>query len=392
MSNRNEITLIGCGGAGGKLVDELLNVDPRFQAYFINSSITDINTLDHKDDLDKNYLCISNNNGAGRSRELGKAYSKKYGWSILDKIESFDNKNIWFVASLGGGSGSSIVSVMLAAIKQKIDDPEDVFDKTINLIGILPRLDSSDDILKNTLETWNEIFSYGVVNNMIFVDNNNIIDGQYLTEEEINERFSILFDSIFEIPMNNGRNFDTGNLGRVLDAKGCTYIYDLPSDCTTMEQAIKEADSSSVLAKMYKTKNNTVIDPIDGKEKLKCAFVGTSFNNDNYIHEDVLMNYKWQDGDFNGYNDENNLIIVSGCYPPLYSIQVIKAELEDRQREKEKEKVTNFSEFVVDFNSEAASTVSKPNRPTSANSQKSKEPAVKSNIKKSMKKKNLFDM
>jgi hypothetical protein len=387
--NRQDFVIVGLGGGGSTLTDCILSQDGRFQGFFINSSITDINCLQNKDDIDKNYLCISNQNGAGRSREIGKAFSRKHGWSILDKIKSFDAKTIFLVTSFGGGSGSSIASVILNAIKKMTDDGE--FDKTINLIGILPRLDSSDDILKNCLDTWNEIFSYGVVNNMIFVDNNNIIDGEYLAEEEINERFAELFDSIFEIPVVNGRNFDTGNLSRVLNAQGCTYIYNLPENCTSMEQALKESDASSVLAKMYRTKDNVVVDTVDGKEKLKCSFVGTSFNNDDYNHDDILSQYKWTEGDFSGYNEENNLIIVSGCYPPLYSIQVIKAELEDREREKANEKVTDFSKFVVDFNSEVAVERNKPNKSQTVSSQKQPSSSASKSIKKSMKK-NLFDM
>lgn len=387
--NRQDFVLVGLGGGGSTLTDSILNQDSRFQGFFINSSITDINCLDNKDDIDKNYLCISNQNGAGRSREIGKAYSRRHGWSILDKLKSFPQKTIFLVTSLGGGSGSSIASVILGAIKKMTDDGE--FDKTINLIGILPRLDSSSEILRNSVETWNELFSYGVINNMIFVDNNNIVDGSYLPEEEINEQFSSIFDAIFEIPVVNGRNFDTGNLSRVLSAQGCTYIYSLPEDCSNMEQALRQADASSVLAKMYRTKENTIVDPIDGKEKLKCAFVGTSFNNDNYNHEDVLSQYKWEKGDFSGYNEENNLVIVSGCYPPLYSIQVIKAELEDRDREIANSTTTDFSKFVVDFNTEVAATQRPSTRPQSTVTQKPKEATGSKSIKKSMKK-NLFDM
>lgn len=387
--NRQDLTLLGCGGAGGKLVDQILSTDPRFSGFFINSSITDLNTLDNKDDIDKNYLCISNNNGAGRDRSVGKFFAKKHGWSILDKIKSLDTKHVWMVSSLGGGSGSSIVSVILNAIQKMTDEGE--FDKTINLIGILPRLDSSDDILKNSVETWNELFSYGVINNMIFVDNNNIVDGAYLDEMTINEQFAEIFDAIFEIPVANGRNFDTGNLSRILNAQGCTYIYNLPDDCSSMEQALKVADSNSVLAKMYKSKENTVVDVADGNEKISCAFLGTSFNNENYYHEDVLAQYKWKDGDFSGYNEENNLVIVSGCYPPLYSIQVIKAELEDRERERANATTTDFSKFVVDFNTEVAATQKQTARPQSTVTQRPREASGSKSIKKSMKK-NLFDM
>jgi hypothetical protein len=384
--NRQDFRLVGAGGAGGKLTDTIVNSDPRFSGFFINSSSTDLNSLDNKDDIDKNYLCISNQNGAGRDRNVGKFYANKHGWSILDKLNSFDEKVIFLVSSLGGGSGSSIVSVILKAVKNLVDEGE--FDKTINLIGILPKLDASDDILKNTLDTWNEILSYDVVNNMIFIDNNNVIDGQCLDEDSINEQFATLFDSVFEIPVVNGRNFDTGNLSRVLGAKGCTYIYNLPHGCSDIKQALEIADESSVLAKMYK-KDATVIE--DGIEKIKCSFIGTSFNDDNYNHDEIVSMYKWNTGEFTGYNEENNLVIVSGCLPPLYPIQVIKAELEDRKREKENVKSTDFSKFVVDFNTQETIERNQVVKHKVETPQREKQPTQSKNIKKSMKK-NLFDM
>jgi hypothetical protein len=382
---RNEFVLVGCGGGGNRLTDTILNTDPRFIGYFVNASITDIKSLDNYDEIDKNYLCISNQNGTGRDRELGKRFASKHGWTILDTLKNFDQKVIYFVTSLGGGSGSSIVSVLLKAIKN-MDDGE--FNKTINLIGILPRQDSSDAILKNAINTWNEILSYDIVNNMIFVDNNNIFDGSYLNEEEINEQFANIFDSVFEIPVVNGRNFDTGNLSKVLGAKGCTYIYSLPNDCNDIKQALKVADSQSVLAKMYK-KDATIVE--NGIEKIECEYVGTSFNNDNYEHESLVSMYKWKSGEFTGYNEENNIVIVSGCQPPLYPIQIITAELEDRRKAEQNEKATDYRKFIVDYNSNPNITKSQSVKPQSPITQNSKQNTANKSIKKSMKK-NLFDM
>lgn len=383
--NRDGFALIGCGGGGSKLVDSIVDVDPRYTSFFINTSMTDIQSLDNYDDIDKNYLCISNQNGMGRDRSLGKKVASKKGWTILESIKRFDQDVIYLVTSLGGGSGSSIVSVLLKAIQQLKEDEE--FDKTVNIIGILPSLNSSDEVLKNTIDTWKEIMSYNCVNNMMFIDNNNTIDGQLLSEDEINERFSQLFDSIFEIPNSNGRNFDNGNLGRILNSKGCMYVYDLPSECTTVEQALKQADNNSVLAKMFKIKDVMMID--DGKEKMRCGFIGTSFNDKNYNYEDVLDKYKNLEEHFHGYNEENNLVLISGCLPPFYSIQVIEAELDDRAREKAKLKEMDFSKFVVDYDNKgiAVDTQEKPKAPT----QKTQSQPKSKNMKKVMKK-NLFDM
>lgn len=380
--NRDSFVLIGCGGGGSKLIDAIVNQDPRFLPFFINSSMTDIESLDNYDDIDKNYLCISNQNGAGRDRLIGKRFASKKGWSMIDVIKRFDQKVIYLTTSFGGGSGSSITSVLLKAIKTMKEDGE--FDKTVNLIGILPSLNSSDEVLRNTIDTWKEIMSYNCVDNMMFIDNNNTINGSLLSEDEINENFAQLFDSIFEIPNSNGRNFDNGNLGRILTSKGCMYVYDLPSGCTSVEQALKQADNTSILAKMFKIKDVMMID--DGKEKMRCGFIGTSFNDENYNHEEILEKYKNLEEDFHGYNEENNLVLLSGCLPPFYSIQIIEAELDDRAREKAKLKEMDFSKFVVDYdNKDIAVDSQQKATPKTQSQPKSK------NMKKVMKK-NLFDM
>lgn len=339
---RNDFTIIGAGGAGNSLSDSIKDTDDRFDVFFINTSKTDIESLHNYDEVDKNYYCISLNNGTGRDRIMGKRLANKKGWNILEILKSFNTEIIYIATSLGGGSGSSIACVILEAIKQLKEDGE--FDKTVNLIGILPQLDSADIILKNTLDTWNEIMSYDVVNNMIFIDNNNIINGEYLEESDINQRFAELFDSVFEIPTKNGKNFDGGNLSNVLNAKGCTYIYNLPDNEKNAQNALQLADSNSILAKMYK-KDNEILE--DGITKLRCSYVGTSFNNEEYKHEDIAKRYKWSGEDFQGYNEENNLVIISGCLPPLYAIQVITAELQDREKNKAFTKETDLSRFIV---------------------------------------------
>lgn len=384
--NRNDFALVGCGGAGNRLVDSIMNIDSKYIGYFINASKTDILSLDNYDDIAVNYFCISNQqNGMGRNRSLGKRFAVKSGMIMLDIINNFDQKTIYLATSFGGGSGSSIVSVLLRGIKQLKENGD--FDKTVNLIGILPSLDSSEDILRNTLDTWNEILSYDCVDNMIFVDNNNTFNGQCLSEEEINERFATIFDSIFDIPNANGRNFDNGNLGKILNSKGCMYIYDLPNDCDNIEQALRLAEKNSVIAKMYKTKENTIME--DDIEKIKCSYIGTSFSEEEYKHEDILEKYKHMKEDFHGYNEENNLVLVSGCLPPFYSIQVIKAELDDRERINSETEKTDFSKFVIDYNNGTNEVASTKQLKESSTTQP--EVKTKAKNKKKVMKKNLFD-
>ena len=385
--NRTDFTLLGCGGGGGKVVDTIVNQDSKFMSYFINASKTDIESLDNSDDIAVNYTCIANQrNGMGRDRNLGKRYVSKRGMNLLEVIDNFDTSVVYVVFTFGGGSGSAIASILLAGI-QKLKDIGN-FDKTINIIGILPSIDSSTEVLKNSVETWNEIMSYTCINNMIFIDNNNTVNGEYLEEQEINDRFAEMFDSIFDIPNVNGRNFDNGNLGRILNSEGCMYIYDLPNGCNNANLALKQADTNSVLAKMYESKESIDIDK-DGNKKIKCGFIGTSFNNENYTHKDILAKYKSNKEDFEGYNEDSNLVLISGCLPPLVSIQVIQAELKDREKVEICNDKTDFKSFIVEDESEKQSMTNykevKDYKPIA-------QPQVKTKTKKKAMKKNIFDM
>lgn len=386
--NRDEIILTGLGGAGGKLADEIVSNDPRFQPFFINSSKTDIESLKNYDEIVKNYICTSMQNGSGRNKKIGRRQAGKSGMRILDTIQKFEASTVYFLTSLGGGAGSSTAEVILNSINQL--KKQGLFNKTINLIGILPCLNSSDVILKNTLETWDSIMSYSdCINNMIFIDNNTIFEGSYLDEDTINERFVNLFNSIFDIPDLNGTNFDSANLGNILNSKGCMHIYNLPQGCANVEQAMKIADNNSILAKMFI--NEDLIDIDSNKVKrIKCSYIGTSFNDKNYSHEDVLQKYKNLEEDYQGFNEENNLVLISGMLPPYYAIRNIKGELEDREKNKELPKA-DFSKFTSGYNEIDNNSTSMIKKDTSKKRTQDTTATKNENMKKILKS-NLFDM
>lgn len=328
---REDAVYFGLGGAGNRLVDTLMMRDSRFKGYFINTSITDIESLNNSSSLIKNYFCISQQNGVGRNREVGKAYAEDNVMSIVDKMFKYQQETIYLVFSLCGGSGSSIASVVLNKITELRMDG--AFDKTVNAICILPDLNSPDVILRNAINTWNEIIQSKAINSMIVIDNNVNIEARDEDEKEIaiNERFVEMFDSVFDIPDVNGLKFDSGNLGNVLNDKGCLYIYDLPSNCGSIEVAMNKAETNSVLAKMFKTSKN-IITHEDGTTSIGCGYIGISLNDEMYDPNYILNNYTNRKEEYKGVNEDKNLVLISGCLPPFYSIQVIEQELLDREK------------------------------------------------------------
>lgn len=379
--NRSDILITSLGGGGNKLADTMMNKDTRYQGLFINTSITDLQSLDNCDANIKNYICISTQNGVGRDREVGKSYAENYAMTIIERIMNYVQQDVvYFVSSLGGGSGSAILSVLLE--KLEVLKEEGSFDKIINLICIIPDLKSSDVILQNSLNTWSEVLKkYRCINSMIFIDNNVKIDGITDVEEKemaINERFANLFDSIFDIPDNNGRRFDTGNLGNVLKDRGCLYIYELPSGCNDMTEAFRYGEKNSVLAKVFKNDKNTFVDE-NGKSMLKCGYVGVSLADENYDKSMIEDNYMFRNEFYSGNNDEKNLVLVSGCLPPSDTMQVIKLELDERAKDN---LLDDSSMFFTDF----TSSMNKTTNNSTINTNDSKPASTNKTLKKVMKK------
>lgn len=387
--DRSDLLLASLGGAGGRLCDTIISQDSRFQGLFINTSITDLESLTNYNPLTKNFICISQQNGVGRNREVGKSYAEQYAMTILDSIMKCQQKVIYLTTSLGGGSGSSILVTLLRAITTLKEDG--VFDKTINLIAIIPDIKSPSIILENSLDTWSEITKYGsCINSMLFVDNGSEISNEGSSNDKeinINEKFATMFDSIFDIPDSNGVNFDNGNLGNILTDKGCLNIYQLPTNYDSIDNAMRKAEQTSILASAYKNKNNTIT-LADGKKVMKCGYIGVSLCDDNYNAEDITSNYSYNQEPYIGTNEENNIVLVSGCLPPYYTMEVLELELSERVKTDSKQTTDIFFKEIV----RTKQSISKPVESKSDTESEASEKVNVSpnkNLKKVMKK-NLF--
>ena len=334
--DRSDTLLVGLGGAGGRLANEITNTDSRFISVFINTSRTDIESLNNYDKDLGNGLCLGNSNGVGRNRQLAKKYAEHYGNSIVDLLQKYQQKNIFIITSFGGGSGSSLASELL----NTIDDigKEELFEgRTINLIGIFPDLRSSDNILENCLNTWNEVIGCKCLNSKIFIDNNTKLFQSVGDEKElsINEKFATLFDSIFDIPVDNGINFDNMNLGNILTDKGTLYFYELDEDCTSIEVAYSKALKNSVMPSIYFP-----------QDKNDCGHLGFSFISENYNQNYILSKFSPRKEIYRGINTEKNLLLISGLKPPMDTVGLINFELEEREKNRQKEEI-DASQFLI---------------------------------------------
>ncbi|MEO2601080.1 hypothetical protein [Clostridium butyricum] len=349
MLDRNNSLLVGLGGGGSSLTDTIVDVNPIFIPYFINTSITDIEDLNNSNNEIRNYMLISTTNGVGRNRKMGIACAETYGFGIIDTLSKFQQENIYLVASFGGGSGSAILEVLLRAISQMKEDND--FDKNIHVIGILPSIKSNEVLLNNCIETWNKVLSYSKhISSMIFVDNDSRIGeglSQREKEIEINNNFAELFDSIFDIPLVNGQNFDSANLGNILADKGTLYFYELDEDCSSIEICLQKAKKESVLASMFKTEINTIFES-NGTTKTKCGHLGLSIMDGfKFGIDNVLKLFAPKKEVYVGLNDDKNLLVLSGMLPPYDKITLISHEIESRNKENEDKNEFDLTLFMT---------------------------------------------
>lgn len=339
--DRSDILLVGCGGCGSTIVDNLMSIDERYEGFFFNTSSTDMNTLKNKEEEVQNYYVISTQNGVGRDKTLGRKLADRRSMSMFETLTKFHQKIIYFVTSFGGGSGGSIVESILSTISEMEANGVSL-NKTINVIGVLPALSSNDKLLSNCTETWSKILAAKCVTSTIFICND-----KRKSEEQINKEFVDLFDSVFDIPVDNGKLFDAGNLKNVMTTPGCTYIYDLPSDCSSVEVAFNAAKSSSVFADMYIDQSNTTFS--DSTMKVNCGHVGISFSESKFDSADILKHFNNSREVYEGINPANrNIVLLSGMYPPVDYIKKITAELEDRATRRTNT-LFSFSDFIVDI-------------------------------------------
>lgn len=348
--DRGDILLVGCGGGGSSLVDAIINVDSKFEGFFFNTSSTDIESLDNANSDIKNYYIIATQNGVGRNKDKGRMFAEARVMNMIDILNKYQQKVIYLVTSFGGGSGSSITGVILDTICQ-LQESGVEFNKTINVIGILPDLKSDIQLLKNTEDTWNDIMSKSCVNNVIFVDNNSHIEAEEIMtrdekEHRINEEFALLFDAIFDIPVDNGKLFDSGNLSNILNDRGCIYVYELPDDCSSINVAFNSAKKNSVFADMHISENNTIIEN-EASEKIICGHIGLSLSNNRYNPESLLNKFSNKKEVYIGKNfDNRNIVLLSGMYPPLDTINRIINEASVKETYIKKDLV-DFQSFIT---------------------------------------------
>ena len=181
--DKNKIVCIGAGGAGGKLLDTLMNIDARYTPVFFNTNLSEMEVLENYD-AKTNALYVAGASGSGRDSKLAKELIKKDQARLTNYFqskfsESSGVETFYIMASGDGGSGSGSVSILTQVIKKRVNPRA-----TVNLLIAAPKLSEKELSLKNFKRLWVDIKNLvdnKLVNSIQFIDNNKMYD-----EEEFN--------------------------------------------------------------------------------------------------------------------------------------------------------------------------------------------------------------
>lgn len=300
--NSNRLLFIGIGQCGNNIVNEFESKG--YNTFAINTSELDLKTVNVA-----NKFRIPGALGCARDRKKALSYLSKNYNKIFNEISNkFEEQDIiYLVFSLGGGTGSGISPLLLDAFSRKYQD------KKFGAIVVTPSTEESIQCKINSIEAYNELIKIPNLKSVFILDNNT--RGNKL---DINVEFAKTFDSIVNMAIPNKKGvIDEYELEKLLTCTGNSIIMKFNStDCTP--------DTIG-------SYNSIFLDYDKG-----CKYMGVSTVEDFDIN--ILENEFGKPTDvFKGYNDKDNIVIVSGINFPMKYFKSLDKEIEEfNKQEKEK--------------------------------------------------------
>jgi hypothetical protein len=326
--NKRQILLIGCGKAGNRLINEIMEKDPLLTGLFVNTSYDDMAKLSKVNE--DNVFLFSSANGSGRNRNVAQQYVKDQVKSLVDAIIRYPvHNNIYIFTSTDGGTGSGVTPIICQLLRATFKNRN--LDRKINLVAIMPNQKIDDRLaFENAIGFWNDIVME--------------------REDKQGNKFTIKdeLDSIKLIDNTKGSNYTDINAKAVRDIvnsfnmngthdegdiddrdsktfnteKGFSLILTLPSGFKNAKEAIDKAIEDTVFAK---------------PDNYNCNYIGISLNEKDYMIDDVRSCFdKVYKTTYKTYNSKgHNTVVLSGCATPNEIITTIKQKLEELNSDKE---------------------------------------------------------
>lgn len=324
--NKSNILGIGIGQAGNILLNEFLERDKRYLGLYLNSAYEDMSDLSNFD-YNKNAFIFSGESGSGRDRDKAKGFVKSHLKSLADIFMRYPLVQVITVFfSLDGGTGSGTAPMILQTLRTVCKN------KKINVIGVLPDLNNSDDVsLTNTINCWNELMEIShLLDDIKFVDNS-----KGLSYEEINKKAIDDLDMAYSIKGKHTiGNIDETDSLKVNTEKGYGLVLRLNDGEKTIDDAIDNAIKNTVFAL---------------PDSYECNYLGISVREGQYDINKLKDEFEVYKTTYKTYNSKFNAIVMGGCDIPSESIELIKMRLEEiRERNSRR---TPKRKMIVDIDS-----------------------------------------
>ena len=351
--DKNKILFIGCGQAGNNALNEILKLDTKYNGLFVNTSMTDIMPLIKNETnptnqavLGQNVFVIPNADGSGKNRTKAKQYAKQYVSSILAELEKYPlQENIYVVFSMGGGTGSGLAPTLSSMIRMRFPK------KSVHLIAIKPKLKENKRVIENAIECWNDLTKAYVNEKMSFHTISFLDNDKRDNELEVNKEWAKSLNSALSLSAPHVRGtIDTADSTTLMtEAKGYQVIYNL-------DEQLKDTVKNAIT---YAMNDSVYFEPISNK----CVYLGISTKPETFDHYAISDAFDVRESTFEGYNDKENILVISGATLPKLMAEMLKESLD------EKNKQTNsiFDEeedlsiaIDVDSNQKVKSTIVQP--------------------------------
>lgn len=284
---KDRILFVGIGQCGNNLVKQMEDLD--YNVFYINTSYDDLKPLDA--DGSKVYH-IPNAKGCAKDREKALKYAVGY-WNdmanaIDTKFPTFDI--VYFVYSLGGGTGGGISNILLDVITSK--NPN----KSYNVISVLPKDKESILVQSNARESLKQLIELeDKLCSIHLLDNNKSIRDDF---SDINEEFAMLFDRFIGFNETSIKgNIDEEELEKLATDNGISVIVEF--DHEDFKQGLAEAINESIYANWNSSCNYLGVILKDNNNKDECLDI-------------VEDNFGVPLADFTTFSNESNLIVATG--------------------------------------------------------------------------------
>lgn len=232
--NRNDVLLIGVGGAGNRMVDALKKQNRLYKDFYINTNRREMTSLENYSTLKEHYF--NGADGTGKNRKLATEILKSDGAALGDKLKNYIGvKHVVIINSVSGGTGGTMGVMISSLVKKALPGIK------VTLIAAFPRNDESLIDYNNAFDFYKELTRYmqgNMIENCLFVDNT-----KHSNRDIINTVFAKEFDNIFA---SAGGELDNSDLGNFFNGRGYNIPLRLNSLTEDITLALEEATKKSV--------------------------------------------------------------------------------------------------------------------------------------------------